>query len=182
MKIYTRTGDSGSTGLIGGSRLPKSHPLLSCTGALDELNASLGLCAATASDHFQTPLHNIQHELFILGAQLSTPADSPHAKSLPVFPDSAIARLEAEIDAADAKLPPLREFILPGGCELAARLHLSRTICRRAERVLVEFARGTLVPEVFLAYINRLSDHLFTYARLANYLAGVSDIPWKKPI
>jgi cob(I)alamin adenosyltransferase len=181
MKIYTRTGDSGTTGLIGGTRISKSDPRLDCYGTIDELNAAIGLCAACTETPSLITLHRVQNELFIIGSHLATPPESPHAVTLPALDESSISRLEMEIDAADAQLPPLRQFILPGGSESAARLHLARTICRRAERLLVDFAGQRPIAPIILTYLNRLSDWLFVQARLANHLAGQPDIPWQKP-
>jgi cob(I)alamin adenosyltransferase len=179
MKIYTKTGDDGSTGLLGNVRIPKSHPRLECTGTLDELNAALGLAGVVASPaSLAEALRAIQSELFIIGSHLATPDGHAPPASLPTFDESAISRLEQQIDSADAVLPPLRNFILPGGTEPAARLHLARTICRRAERVLVAFAQDRPINPQFLTYLNRLSDWLFTHARLANHQAGCADIPW----
>ena len=178
MKIYTRTGDDGTTGLLGGSRLRKSDPRLACTGALDELNASLGWTAVVAQGEVLERLRSVQAELFVIGSHMGAPEGIPQRGSLPPLEEAMVRRLETEIDAADAVLPPLRNFILPGGGELAARLHLARTVCRRAERVVVDFAAGHQISPIVLTYLNRLSDWLFVEARLANHVAGVADIPW----
>jgi len=180
MKIYTRTGDDGTTGLLGPDRVSKSDPRMDCTGTLDELNASLGLaCAVATSTKLPDQLRLIQNELFVVGARLAC-VDPSASKYFPMLDKAVIARLESEIDAADAMLAPLKNFILPGGTEVAARLHLSRTICRRAERVLVAFSKHHPLDGHALAYLNRLSDWLFTMARLANHEARVADIPWQK--
>jgi cob(I)alamin adenosyltransferase len=179
MKIYTRTGDDGTTGLIGGSRVRKSDLRLECTGTIDELNASLGVAAITLDREALEHLRQIQNDLFAIGSHLAAPnPDSTHSSGLPALNEQLITRLEIQIDAADAELPPLRNFILPGGTEAAARLHLARTVCRRAERLLVRFAMDRPVSTITLTYINRLSDWLFVYARLANQRAGVADIIW----
>jgi cob(I)alamin adenosyltransferase len=180
MKIYTKTGDDGSTGLFGGGRVPKSDARIECYGTVDELNAALGVARVIASGSIADSLLRVQHELFVVGAHLATPEDSPHTRSLPLLDEAMIGRLEMEIDTTEAELEPLRNFILPGGGELAARLHLSRTICRRAERVLVEFANDRPVAATIVTYMNRLSDWLFVMARLANKRAGVADIMWEK--
>jgi cob(I)alamin adenosyltransferase len=181
MKIYTRTGDDGSTGLIGGKRLPKSDPRLETYGTLDELNAAIALAAsllpAKASQLLQ-PLHQIQSDLFTLGSHLAC-IDPKFAEKLPAFSQDPIARLEEQIDSADGILPPLRQFILPGGVPAAAHLHLARTICRRAERLLCALGSSGPIHPLALPYLNRLSDWLFTQARLVNHLCGVPDIPWK---
>ena len=182
MKIYTKTGDDGSTGLIGGRRVSKSDARLECYGTIDELNASIGLAAAAADASLVEKLRPVQNELFVIGAILATPEDrkAPANVTVPPFPDGAVARLEAQIDAAEAVLPPLHNFILPGGGEASARLHVARTVCRRAERLLVAFAAQHSVDPLLVRYLNRLSDWLFVHARLANQLAGVADVPWVK--
>jgi cob(I)alamin adenosyltransferase len=178
MKIYTRTGDDGTTGLPGGQRTRKCDPRLECVGALDELNASLGLAAAGAGDdELRSRLHAIQEDLFLLCAHLAAPEPLP--ARLPALDDSMIGRLEMQIDGAQVQLPPLRQFILPGGSETGARLHLARTICRRAERAVVAFALDRPVSPIILTYLNRLSDWLFVEARLANHRAGQADRPWQ---
>ncbi len=181
-KIYTRTGDDGSTGLIGGQRVSKSDPRIECYGTVDELNAGLGLVATIAPAQLVEKLRRVQGELFVVGSHLAfarEDAASPASVSLPALEDLMIDRLEMEIDAAQSELAALRNFILPGGCEITARLHLARTVCRRAERLLVAFAMDRPVPAVILVYLNRLSDWLFVQARCANHVAGIEDVPWK---
>jgi len=188
MKIYTRTGDDGSTGLFGGGRIRKSDPRIECYGTIDELNAAIGLAAAAVESEAGSPaaynmrdwLRAIQHELFNIGSHLATPADSPSSAKLPPLEESMVARLEMQIDEAEQQLTKLRQFILPAGDEAACRLHLARTICRRAERRVVAFALDRPVPDLIITYLNRLSDWLFVMARLANLRAGVEDVPWKK--
>src|SRR5205085_4708287 len=143
MKIYTRTGDDGTTGLFGGGRVGKSDPRIECYGTIDELNAAIGLAAAavaSADTVLHDALRQIQHELFNIGSHLATPAESASAAKLPPLQESMILRLEMQMDEADKQLPRLKEFILPAGDEAACRLHLARTICRRAERRVVAFA------------------------------------------
>ena len=181
MKIYTRTGDDGSTGLIGGGRVRKSEPRLECYGTIDELNASLGLAAMATPAEIRKMLEEQQNDLFVIGSHLATPDASPHRAGLPALDESMVTRLEMQIDSAEACLEPLRNFILPGGTEAAARLHVARTICRRAERLLAAFALDRPVPATILTYLNRLSDWLFVHARLVNQIAGVPDIIWSKP-
>lgn len=176
MKIYTRQGDDGTTGLLGGSRLSKSDPRFECTGSIDELNAALGLAAVAIERRIADLVKQIQNELFVIGAHLGSP--DPKASNLPRLDESIILRLEKEIDAAETELPPLKNFILPGGSEGAAQLHVARTICRRAERALVAFSAANPVSPVMVKYINRLSDWLFVYARLANRRAGKDDVIW----
>ena len=182
MKIYTKTGDDGSTGLFGGGRIRKSDKRIEVYGTVDELNALLGLCrcAPDADEEIAEMLLRVQGELFVIGSHLATPEDSPSTRSLPMLEDDMVHALEMEIDAGESELEPLRNFILPGGCELAARLHVSRTICRRAERLLVAFAMDRPVSPTILTYLNRVSDWLFVMARLANRRAGVADIVWEK--
>lgn len=188
MKIYTKAGDDGSTGLIGGDRVRKSDGRIDCVGEVDEVNAALGWCAACVSraessggvaDQIAS-LHQLQNDLFVIGSHLALADGAVAGASLPALDESIVSRLEMEIDAAERELTPLRNFILPGGTETAARLHLARTICRRAERHVVAFAMDRPVPVVIITYLNRLSDWLFVQARRANHLEGVADIPWEK--
>ena len=181
MKIYTRTGDDGSTGLIGGRRVRKSELRIECYGTVDELNASLGLAAVVAPPALAARLRAAQNDLFVLGSHLAVPTEGKPPVSLPALDESIPARLESEIDVAEAELSPLRSFILPGGGEAAARLHLCRTICRRAERLVVLLAAEQPVPSVVVRYLNRLSDWLFVQARWCNRQQGVEDIPWPTP-
>ncbi len=180
MKIYTKTGDDGTTGLIGGDRVRKSDRRIECYGTIDELNASIGWAAVVATGDTAGALHQVQNDLFVIGSHLATPDGGNLQSSLPILEDLIVHRLEMQIDAAESSLPPLREFILPGGSELAARLHIARTVCRRAERLLVDFAMDRPVPAMIITYINRLSDWLFVQARAANARAGTRDVPWKK--
>jgi cob(I)alamin adenosyltransferase len=180
MKIYTKTGDDGTTGLYGGGRVRKSDARLECYGTVDELNAALGLAKAQAAGPLGDAILRVQNELFVVGSHLATPEDSPYTSNLPLLDETMVGRLEMEIDAAEAELDPLRNFILPGGGEVGARLHLARTVCRRAERSLVDFSMDRPVAGTILTYLNRLSDWLFVMARLANKRAGMTDIPWEK--
>jgi len=180
MKIYTKTGDTGLTGLIGGLRVSKADPRIDCYGTVDELNAAIGLAGVGATEPIASALARIQNELFVIGSHLAVVAGTRHAEALPVLDNYAITRLESEIDAAEAQLPPLQQFILPAGSETTCRLHLARTICRRAERLLVSSLTERPLPPMVLSYINRLSDWLFVHARLANQLAGIPDVPWQK--
>jgi cob(I)alamin adenosyltransferase len=184
MKIYTKTGDDGTTGLIGGQRLRKSDPRIECYGTVDELNAALGLAVVVAPTPLTAPIRQVQNDLFVIGARLATP-DEPGTPpdvpaALPPFHESRVNRLEMQIDAAELQLRPLRQFILPGGSEASARLHVARTVCRRAERLVVGFAQNCPVSPVIITYLNRLSDWLFVHARLANQLDGQADVPWEK--
>lgn len=181
MKIYTRTGDEGETGLFGGGRVPKDDPRVVAYGDVDELNSILGLVRATEPvDFFQPVLESIQRDLFSIGGQLATPDPSRVAKALVKADLSAerVSEFERLMDQADSELPPLRAFVLPAGTAKAAALHLARTVCRRAERSVVRLDRDGKVPALFIVYLNRLSDLLFTLARLANHRAGVADVTW----
>jgi cob(I)alamin adenosyltransferase len=183
VKIYTRTGDSGETGLFDGTRVPKSDPRVATYGDVDELNAWLGLARATLDDReLVAMLERIQRDLFAIGARLADPAHriAERVAKAVVSPDD-IARLEGWIDALEAPLPPLRRFILAGGANGGAMLHVARTICRRAERAIVALeqtgGREAFEPEL-LTYVNRLSDLLFVMARAANHRAGIADVEW----
>lgn len=180
MKIYTKAGDDGSTGVIGGQRVRKSDARIGCVGAVDEVNAALGWCAAAAEATQASRLRQIQNDLFVIGSHLALADGATAGASLPPLEESIVARLEMEIDAAERDLSPLRNFILPGGTETAARLHLARTVCRRAERRIVSFALDRPISTVIVTYLNRLSDWLFVQARLANLRGGVEDVPWVK--
>ena len=183
-KIYTRTGDDGTTGLVDGSRVAKSSPLMAAIGDVDEANSAIGLAAValdTDSDA-AAMLGRIQNELFDLGADLATPADhdsgfAPSPMALRIVA-SQIARLEAEIDAMNLGLAPLASFILPGGTDGAARVHLARAITRRAERAAVAANVAPGLNPLAISYLNRLSDHLFVLTRALNATAG-GDILWK---
>lgn len=180
VRIYTRTGDEGETGLLGGRRVRKSALRVEAYGEVDELNACLGFAGAALTDSDIGPVvTRIQQQLFALGARLADVRDpeTPTPEKATLAP-THIVELERAIDRAEAALPPLKTFINPGGGEAGARLHLARTVCRRAERRLVALAAQEPVPPLFLAYLNRLSDLLFVLARLANHRAGVSEIPW----
>jgi cob(I)alamin adenosyltransferase len=172
-KITTRTGDRGETGLGDGSRVRKSSPRVRALGDVDELNSAIGLLAAEEppADVAQA-LTEIQHDLFDLGGELSIPGHS-------MLGDAQIERLEARIEAWNGELEPLKEFILPGGTRAAAAAHLARTICRRAERSLVEVNEKEKVSEAALRYLNRLSDLLFIAGRRLNRAAGRGDVQWR---
>jgi cob(I)alamin adenosyltransferase len=181
MKIYTRTGDQGDTGLFGGGRVPKDHPRVAAYGDVDELNSTIGLVRASAEEGFYDELlESIQRDLFSIGGHLATPDPERVRKALEKadLSPTRITEFERIMDEADQTLPPLRAFILPAGTPVAAALHLARTICRRTERGVVHLAHAEAVPELFLVYLNRLSDLLFTLARLANRREGVSDSTW----
>ncbi|MFV9507348.1 MAG: cob(I)yrinic acid a,c-diamide adenosyltransferase [Oscillochloridaceae bacterium umkhey_bin13] len=179
MKIYTRTGDAGETGLFGGQRVTKDALRVQAYGTVDECNATLGVARAAGLEAgLDALLAQIQNQLFVVGADLATPDESPH---IPRIGAEEVAWLEATIDELEAELAPLRQFILPGGTPGAAQLHLARTVCRRAERWVVSLRQEeTLNPQV-LTYLNRLSDLLFVAARVANARANTPDVPWVSP-
>jgi len=179
MKIYTKTGDAGDTSLFGGQRVPKDALRIEAYGTVDELNSMLGLALAEGPDDAtRAALLDIQSQLFTLGADLATPR-SVTRKEIRRIEARDSAWLEREIDRVDGRLKPLRSFILPGGSPLAARLHCARTVCRRAERVVVRLSRNEDVGEGMTMYLNRLSDLLFVLARHANQSSGVAEIRWK---
>ena len=181
MKIYTRTGDSGQTALFGGGRVPKNDPRVAAYGDVDELNSVIGLVRSAEPKGFFDPLFEaIQRDLFSIGGQLATPDPSRVAKTIEKaeLPADRVSEFERIMDEAEDELLPLRSFVLPAGSPKAVALHLARTVCRRAERSVVTLSQNTAVPAQFLTYLNRLSDLLFTLARLANHRAGVSDATW----
>lgn len=196
-RVYTRTGDRGDTGLVGGRRVRKDDPRIECYGTVDELNATIGLCRLHCQGQPVAPappgappdasslslsgldaiLARVQNELFNLGSQLSTRAEDLRPTQ-PVIADRHVERLEHEIDQYNEHLPELRSFVLPGGGALGAHLHLSRTVCRRAERLAVTLSGLEEVPPVAIHYLNRLSDALFVWARWAAQHTGVAESLW----
>jgi cob(I)alamin adenosyltransferase len=181
MKIYTKTGDAGDTGLFGGGRVPKDDVRVEAYGDVDELNAVLGVVRATNPlPRIDDLLLSIQRDLFSIGALLATPdrAKMEQHLSKANLDEKRIGELERAIDACDVELQPLKSFILPGGDEKAAALHFARTVCRRAERRVVTLGRDTEIPALVVIYLNRLSDLLFTLARLANSIAGNGEEVW----
>ena len=182
VKIYTRTGDSGETSLMGAGRVSKDHLRVMAYGDVDETNAAVGLARTTEpTDLADELLTAVQRDLFAIGGALATPeperVGAVQRAKVAVAPER-IAALEQAIDAADAELPPLTAFVLPGGTAKAATLHVARTVCRRAERTVVHLSHTEHVPEEVVVYLNRLSDLLFTLARLANHRARVADVTW----
>lgn len=184
MRIYTRRGDAGETGLFGAGRVAKDSPRVEAYGTVDELNSVLGECvvrlAETGEDGLAGEVGRIQSDLFVLGAHLAAASsEAGRADSrLPALPEERVAEFESAIDSAEGELEPLREFILPGGSPAAAALHVARTVCRRAERRVVTLADAEATDPLHLVYLNRLSDLLFTWARLANRRAEIADVPW----
>jgi cob(I)alamin adenosyltransferase len=187
MKIYTRTGDQGQTGLYGGTRVSKADPRVAAYGDVDELNACLGMVRAQGelAEDIVALLEQLQKDLFAIGARLANPSDKPSRRSTmddgrstkTTVDQEAVARLEAAIDRLEAELPPLRRFILPGGSRAGALLHFSRTVCRRAERAIVSLG-AEHVDQHLLIYVNRLSDLLFVMARAVNHRAGQPETEW----
>lgn len=190
MKLYTKRGDAGLTDLYGGQRVGKDHLRVDAYGTVDELNSVIGLVlAAGGPDELIGPLRSIQSRLFEIGADLATPRGEvdEHGKEIgrgstvPRINETHVDELEGWIDAVCEPVPAMQHFILPGGTELAARLHLARTVCRRTERFCVALTHHEPIGEHVVIYLNRLSDLLFAMARRANQLAGVEDVPWLTP-
>jgi cob(I)alamin adenosyltransferase len=180
VKIYTKTGDDGTTGILGRGRLPKDDLRIAAYGTVDELNAVLGVARAHGLDALAEPIvARLQNELFIVGSALADP--SPEGPFHNAITQAHVEHLERTIDALEAELEPLEQFILPGGVPAAAQLHLARTVCRRAERLIVGLAHkpGEAVAPTVLVYLNRLSDLLFVLARAVNHRARVADVIWK---
>ena len=181
MKIYTRTGDEGDTGLFGGGRVAKDDPRVEAYGAVDELNAALGLARSIEMmPRVDEVLAPVQRDLFAIGALLATPDHDKMREQLAKarIDDGRIAELERAIDAGEAELEPLKAFILPGGTPKAAALHVARTVCRRAERRVITLQRTVPLPQLAIIYLNRLSDLLFVLARVANKRAGAGEVTW----
>lgn len=181
MKIYTRTGDSGTTGLFGGGRVSKAHARVAAYGDIDELNSTLGMARAVDPSGFHDALlRSIQRDLFAIGGHLATPDPAKVMAALEKaeLTDGQIAEFERVMDQAADQLPPLKAFVLPAGQPKATAFHVARTVCRRAERSVVALSQEAEVPPVFLSYLNRLSDLLFTLARLANHQGGTDDETW----
>ena len=182
-RIYTRSGDGGATRLAGGQTVPKDARRIEAYGTVDELNAFVGAAclAAEAEPALATlarSLRRVQHELFNLGSILATLPEDVHPKQARIT-DADIAQLERDIDRANADLPPLRSFVLPGGSRANCDLHIARTVCRRAERLLVAAAREEQAPPEAVRYLNRLSDALFVWSRWANHALGIPEVLWQ---
>ena len=183
LRIYTKTGDKGQTGLFGGGRVRKDDPRVEAYGEVDELNATLGTAESALEDaQIKGWIRRIQDELFVLGAELATP--DPEAVKRQIVPVGAeqVKALEAIIDGIDAEVPPLQHFIRPGGHPAASHLHVARTVCRRAERRVISFSDEAPVRDEVIVYLNRLSDALFMLARLVNHRAGVAEPIWNPPL
>jgi cob(I)alamin adenosyltransferase len=179
MKIYTKTGDKGDTSLFGGQRVPKDAMRIEAYGTVDELNSVLGITMAeNTSRIIHDILHRIQNGLFTLGADLATPR-SANTKVVSRIDHKDVQALEKIIDTLQPYVKPLKSFILPGGSVVAARLHFARTVCRRAERIVVRLSRNEDIGDELTVYLNRLSDLLFVLARYANHIEGIQEIKWK---
>jgi cob(I)alamin adenosyltransferase len=182
-RIYTKRGDAGETSLVGGHRVPKDALRIEAYGTVDELNAFVGMAAVSCGDDSRLAalaaiLRRVQHELFNLGSILATQPADVHPQQ-PRVTSAETAQLEREIDAMNAGLPPLRSFVLPGGSRLNAELHVTRTVCRRAERLLVAMAREESIPPEVIPYLNRLSDAMFVWSRWVNHALGVPEVLWE---
>jgi cob(I)alamin adenosyltransferase len=181
-KLYTRTGDQGETALFGGDRVPKDHPRVEAYGSVDELNSALGVAVSLIRQRrVAAAIQSIQNEMLNIGSELAGES-GPRAEKGRMFidPEGKIAGLERLIDEYDAKLPPLRTFILPSGSQAGALLHLARSVCRRAERAVVSLSRQEDVNPHLIVYLNRLSDLLFILARYVNRAARKPEKPWRK--
>ena len=181
MKIYTKTGDTGDTGLFGGGRVGKDHPRVEAYGDVDELNATIGVArSAEPMPRIDEVLVPVQRDLFSIGAMLATPKLEKMREQLAKarVDEERIGELEGAIDACERELDELRSFIVPGGTPKAAALHVARTVCRRAERRVVTLGREVEIPEIVVRYLNRLSDLLFMLARVANKQAGAGEVTW----
>jgi cob(I)alamin adenosyltransferase len=185
-RIYTRTGDRGETSLVGGQRVGKDDLRIDCYGTIDELNAFIGMACFSAEElmlreprmgDFARILKRVQHELFNLGSIIATRPEDVHPKQ-PRVGDADVRQLETEIDSANTVLTPLRSFVLPGGSRLSTELHACRTVCRRAERLMVALARKEEVPSESIHYLNRLSDALFVWSRWVNHVLGAPEVLW----
>jgi cob(I)alamin adenosyltransferase len=179
MKIYTKTGDDGTTGLLGGVRVPKHDARVAAYGDVDEANAVVGTAAALGDRALARLLHGVQKDLFAIGARLADPTREVVARRAKAAVTAGhVRRLERAIDARERELPPLRSFVLPGGCPVAAALHQARTVVRRAERSVVALAQAAAVEPGIVVYLNRLSDLLFVLARSENHRAGIVEERW----
>jgi cob(I)alamin adenosyltransferase len=181
LKIYTKTGDDGDTGLFGGGRVTKDHPRVAAYGEVDELNAVIGMARSVEMmPRIDEVLAPVQRDLFALGALLATPDLDKMKEQLEKarISEARVAQMEQAIDDGEAELEPLKAFILPGGTPKAAALHVARTVCRRAERAVITLQRDTEVPQMVVVYLNRLSDLLFVLARVANKRAGAGEVTW----
>ena len=179
MKIYTRTGDKGETGLLGGARVPKDHARLEAYGTVDELNSHIGMLRDLASPHHGDLLITVQNTLFAIGSQLASSSTEEAARfKVPTISEEEIMAMERAMDSMDATLEPMRNFILPGGHPAVSQAHICRTVCRRAERIVVRIREQEPIPELIVHYLNRSSDLLFVMARWLGRTFGAEERPW----
>ncbi len=182
-KIYTKTGDKGETSLIGGTRVPKYHLRIEAYGTLDELNSFIGYLRDQLSDiRLNKVLLRIQENLFTAESLLATDSGKEITQKLPELTEADVLELEQEIDFMNLHLPPLSSFILPGGHPLVSLCHVCRTVCRRSERIIIRLASETIVDELLIKYMNRLSDYLFVLARDIAFSNNIADLPWKPDV
>lgn len=182
-KIYTKTGDKGETSLIGGTRVPKYHLRIEAYGTLDELNSFIGYLRDQLSDvHLNKVLLGIQENLFTAESLLATDAGKEITQKLPELTEADVLELEREIDKMNLRLPTLSSFILPGGHPLVSLCHVCRTVCRRSERIIIRLASETIVDDLLIKYMNRLSDYLFVLARDIAFSNNIADLPWKPDV
>lgn len=181
LKIYTKTGDKGTTSLIGGTKVPKSHLRIEAYGTVDELNSYIGLCRDILSDeNSRTILQEVQDRLFTIGSSLACDPIKEPKMRIPDLKEEDVTLLEKEIDKMNEAIPPMKSFILPGGHITVSHLHIARCVCRRAERCCVRLELESLeVEQVILKYLNRLSDYLFVLARFVSFQLNSGEIPWK---
>jgi cob(I)alamin adenosyltransferase len=180
MKIYTRTGDKGETSLIGGTRVSKADLRIDTYGTVDELNAHIGLVRDQAvNENRRNELKEIQDRLFTIGSELATDPERKSKKLLPVIVDSDVDVLEQAMDSMDADLPPLRNFVLPGGHQSVSFCHLARTVCRRAERLVTALSNAEPIDPLIIKYLNRLSDYLFVLGRKMTQELGIEEVTWQ---
>ena len=183
MKIYTKTGDGGTTSLIGGTKVSKAHLRIEAYGTVDELNSYIGLCKDLLGEQSSTVLQEIQDRLFTIGSALACDPEKETKMKIPDLKEEDVALLENEIDKMNEMLPPMKSFILPGGHPVVSHIHVARCICRRAERSCVRLqAEKNEVESIIPKYLNRLSDYLFVLARYTAYMLKVSELPWKPRI
>ena len=179
MKIYTKTGDKGTTSLIGGTRLSKAHVRIDAYGTVDELNSYIGLLGdQPVNEKRKELLKEIQDRLFTMGSHLASESDKSK-RILPDLVENDILLLEKEMDIIDVQVPPLRAFVLPGGHESVSFGHVARTVCRRAERAVIHLQQGEEVEEIVIRYLNRLSDYLFMLCRIMTHELGIEEVTWK---
>lgn len=178
MKIYTKTGDKGTTSLIGGTRVPKHHVRIEAYGTVDELNSWIGVIRDSISEEkTKSLLIQIQNQLFTIGSHLASDPEKSHMK-LPEITEEHVLALENEMDAIDATVPPMKHFVLPGGHIAVSYCHVARCVCRRAERCVIHLSETAPVEDILLRYINRLSDYLFMLSRKLTHDLGAEEIPW----